>query len=298
VLLVFIAVCSACGGGGGHSGDAAHGGDGAQQDGSGAGAPLTADQIEKACIAAYSCDFAGSASKCGNDLSDGDTLVSEFRPDQIRCLAAAGSSCATALACIGLALSAPCGPEGTTCMGTVEHTCQNATAFDTQCAGGLWFTPDSTCVTTNTGHGCGLTTCTSGASCDGARAHDCANGIDQVVDCAVYGMTCASNGTLASCVGTGAACTGQRCDGSTWVRCQGGREQRVDCAAQLEGGTCVTASDGALFCGYANECSNATASTCNSNVLSFCVLGKQMTFDCSAAGYAGCSGGNCVSLQP
>ena len=296
LLLILVA----CGGGKTAHPDAARDAAGdAVIDGTGsAGNPLTADQIEKACVAVYSCDFQALGGKTVNDcmtkLSDGDTLASYYRPDQIRCLAAAGSDCTAALACIGMSIgSAGSCSDITACNGSVFHSCQGGRSFDTQCAGGLYFTSDTTCLATGGTHTCGLATCTqTSTTCDGTRLVHCNGSLETVFDCGPYGMTCDGS---PSCVGAGAACSAASCQGTSWVRCEGGHEARVDCAAALQGGTCVDATTG---CGFAATCADSSPATCNGNVLTACVLGTPMTLDCVAAGYQGCSAGECVSPMP
>src|ERR1051326_4795739 len=49
--------------------------------------PLTSDEVMRACVSAYSCLFEAfgnhTAGYCINDLSDSDTFVSEWRPEQM-----------------------------------------------------------------------------------------------------------------------------------------------------------------------------------------------------------------------
>jgi hypothetical protein len=230
--------------------------------------------------------------KCLRHLDDGDSVVSIYRPDQIRCLVEAGADCAAARACLGYTVG-PCSPDGDRCEGDNLVECSHGTGLTLDCRGGLWFTDDTTCVPASS-VGCGLATCTDGtpSRCDGTRAVSCRSGVLQAFDCAQAGLTCTIDGDAVGCAGTGAACTASRCDGTTAVLCGGGHEQRYACAAMFDGGTCLDYGREGVSCGFGPDCGGTA--TCDGNVATLCVLGAQVSVDCVAAGFRSCALGSCI----
>lgn len=257
---------------------------------------LTRDDIARACVNAYAClgpPIDGpTISSCLGHIDDGESLVSMYRPAQIRCLVAAGANCVAARACVGYALGA-CSPDGRRCDGDRVIECSAGSGTTLDCRGGLWFSSDSTCVV-GTAVTCGIGTCAGGtpSRCDGSRVVQCLNGVQEVFDCAQLGDTCYSTGGAAICIGTGAPCTASRCEGNQLIRCDSGREQRYACDAMLDGGTCVGYGRGGASCGFGPDC--GAAATCAGNVAQLCVLGAQSSVDCVAAGFSRCALGSCV----
>lgn len=129
--------------------------------------------------------------------------------------------------------------------------------------------------------------------CDGTRALGCSNEVLVAFDCAQVGATCNLEGTSAQCVGSGSACTASRCDGTKLIRCTGGHEYTYQCAEMFQGGTCVDDGRSGHSCGFGPDCGETA--TCNGNTSQLCVLGAQISIDCVASGYAGCSLGSCLT---
>lgn len=261
-----------------------------------AGPPLTLDEIARACENGYAClapPIDGpTIPGCLRNLDDLDSAVSIYRPDQVRCLAAAGADCSKALACVGMAIES-CSPDGTRCAGDRVVDCRGGRTLSIDCRGGLWFSDDATCVQGDK-PGCGTATCGAGTadSCSGTRVVRCADGVRQEIDCAQLGMTCVLDGGAATCGGAGAACSASRCDGKRLIRCEAGHETTYDCAALLRGGSCVEGGHGGFSCGFGPDCGDSA--TCAGGSAQLCVLGGQASVDCLAAGFTSCAGGSCL----
>jgi hypothetical protein len=266
-------------------------------DGAVPGQALTLDDVARACENGYACLAPPidnpTIPTCLGHLDDGDSIVSIYRPAQIRCLADAGANCAAARACVGYTYGA-CSPSGLHCDGDRRVDCSGGSGLSLNCRGGLWYTSDSTCVT-GSSVDCGIGTCTDGAPsrCDGSRAVICQNGVLKAFDCAQLGETCSAAGGDAGCVAAGAACTASRCEGNQLVRCDGGHEQRYACDAMFHGGICASTGRDGASCAFGPDCS--TPATCAGNVAQLCVLGAAVSFDCVAAGFAACNVGSCVT---
>lgn len=259
--------------------------------------PLAAEDIARACINAYAClapPIDGpTLPDCLHKLDDGDTVVSIYRPEQIRCLVAAGADCTRARACLGYTYGA-CAPDGTHCEGDRLVDCSRGMGLTLDCRHGLWYSDDSTCVAASSPT-CGIGTCARNTPerCDGTRALRCSNEVLLAFDCAQVGATCNLEGTSAQCVGSGPACTASRCDGTKLIRCAGGHEYTYQCAEMFQGGTCVDDGRSGHSCGFGPDCGETA--TCNGNTSQLCVLGAQISIDCVASGYAGCSLGSCLT---
>lgn len=79
-----------------------------------------------------------------------------------------------------------------------------------------------------------------------------------------------------------------RCDGDVRIGCDGtGRVSFHDCS-RVPGGHCVNNA-----CVYPDNAS-CTATGCNGDVLSLCVLGNPVDVDCKALGLSGCRSGYCI----
>lgn len=261
--------------------------------------PLTLDDIARACVSGYACLAPPidnpTIPTCLSHLDDFDTVVSIYRPAQIQCLAKAGADCTAARACLGYTYGA-CSPDGQHCDGDRLTDCSGGSGLLLDCRHGLWFTSDATCVA-GTPVGCGIGTCTAGTPtrCDGSRALVCKGGVLEALDCAQLGETCVTTSSGATCAASGAACTASRCEGNQLVRCDGGHEQRYACDAMLAGGTCVNQGRGGASCAFGVDCSSGAA--CAGNVTQLCVLGRQVSIDCVAAGFASCSVGSCIPAR-
>ena len=262
-----------------------------------AGPPLTLDDLARACETSYAClapPIDGpTLPGCLRHLDDFDSVVSMYRADQVRCLAAAGADCTRALACIGMSIAA-CSPDGQRCEGDRLIDCTGGQTISIDCRGGLWFSDDATCVA-GTKPGCGTAACAAGTadSCNGTRLVRCIDGVRNEIDCAQVGMTCVLGASAASCGGTGAACTASRCDGKRLIRCDGGHETAYDCTAMLRGGSCVTGGRDGFSCGFGPDCGDTA--TCTLGSAQLCVLGGQATVDCLAAGFTSCIAGSCLA---
>jgi hypothetical protein len=260
------------------------------------GPPLTMDNLARACENAYACIAppidAPTLPGCLRNLDDVDSVVSIYRPDQVHCLAAAGTDCAAVTACIGAGFRS-CSPDGQRCEGNEVIDCHGGRTLAVDCRGGLWFPDDSTCVQ-GTRPGCGVATCADGAprTCHGTRLVRCVEGVSQEIDCAQAGATCVADGTSAGCGGTGAACAASRCDGNRLILCLSGHETIYDCAAMLRGGSCVPGGSTGFSCGFGPDCGGTA--TCAGGTAQLCVLGGQASVDCLASGFVSCAAGSCL----
>jgi hypothetical protein len=219
-------------------------------------------------------------------------LVSMYRPDQVRCLAAAGADCVAAAACVGYAYG-PCAPDGDHCEGDRAVYCSRGAGLSLDCRHGLWYTGDTTCVA-GTSVTCGIAACSPDTPyhCEGSRVVHCIDGVLDVADCAPLGATCVDDGGFATCVGTSPECTATRCEGSELIRCSGGHEFRYACGEILDGGTCINEGIDGASCAFGPDCGDTA--TCAGNVTQLCVLGAQVSIDCVASGFAGCDLGSCL----
>jgi hypothetical protein len=256
---------------------------------------LTLDEIGRACESASAC-IANSVTllSCMSNLDKLDSPVSIHRSHQVRCLAAAGADCDAAAACIGVA-TATCQANDYRCEGDTYVFCRVFSGIATNCRGGLWYSDDSTCVERSGSHpDCGQGTCAPDTpqSCRGTRMVRCFAGVRSEIDCAQIGMTCLLDGGVATCGGSGAACTASRCDGDRLIRCQGGHEAIYDCAAMLRGGSCVAGGPDGFSCGFGRDCGNTA--TCAGATAQLCVLGGQASVNCLAEGFTSCVNGGCL----
>jgi hypothetical protein len=132
-------------------------------------------------------------------------------------------------------------------------------------------------------------------SASGTRKLQCEKGKLVSLDCAAFGLKCATaaDGT-AACATQGAACTGtaKRCDGATSVGCFNGHEVRVDCAAA--GLTCAP-SAGSTPVGAcvsspppSGACDPTAPPKCDGGNIKYCYAGKPRSYFCKALGFNKC----------
>jgi hypothetical protein len=294
-LLAAIVAVAACSGDGRSSvgGDAARMEDGAI-DGQATMLP-TAEQLAIACVTLDVCTPNVTIPQCMGGLKGLITAPSLYRPEQIACLANAGGDCAVARACIGLA-ETPCTAGGKYCQGSMVHSCDGTTDHSVQCAGGLWYPADATCVIGNEAT-CGYATCSTPGekTCIGDKVHWCQPFYAVIdVDCSlVDGWTCVMTSTGATCgMANTATCTVSGCVGDVYVDCIEGREARLDCSKLLAAGRCSDANS----CVFGAQCNylNTQDTFCiDSDRLSVCSLGVPVTVSCKQLGFTGCNAHEC-----
>jgi hypothetical protein len=291
VVLVALAIAGC----GGHAG-AAHTDAGA--DAQVAAPPLTREEIAHACVNAFAClapPIDGpTLPNCLRHLDDGDRLVSMYRPEQIRCLVAAGADCVAARACVGYTYG-PCAPDGDHCEGDRLVQCSRGAGLSLDCRHGLWYTGDTTCVAGRLVE-CGISACAPDTPyhCEGSRVMHCIDGVLDVQDCAAVDANCVDEGGFATCVAKTTECTetAARCEGTNLIRCGGGRELRYACAEMFDGGMCLNEGRDGASCAFGPSCGDSA--TCAGNVTQLCVLGAQVSIDCIASGFGGCDLGSCL----
>jgi hypothetical protein len=275
----------------------------------GCGAPrpplVPSDDVVHACMTASLCGIATAGFvDCVSDLADvrdPPTLVAEglIAPSEVPCLAAAGTDCDRARACMNLGMpAAVCTAPTASCDGDVVHGCGGGTtplhqtAFDCASVG-------LRCLTDSLGNpACVAGACSSGEdACVGDTHVDCNNGVLQVTaDCIFFDGHCTTDAATGKhrCGGDGAACssTERRCDGDVVVACDGSHEARVDCAAL--GLRCV-GSGQSVECANDTRCHVDTAmTTCDAGRITYCFAGTWLTADCVAAGFSGCGPAGCA----
>lgn len=240
--------------------------------------------------------------------------------DALDCKLAA-DDCETVRACTPAldAFVATCGenPGGDACDGDTWVLCApegaplaalDCTAAGLSCNDDIWA-------------GCGADPCTFGVtepSCDGDVLTQCSpSGHLEQIDCAtqynyvivngpageevyaIAGETCGFDEMMSGlgCVGTGEPCGffEQSCDGTVLETCAGGRLAQRDCATlEPDGQSCgfwqAGPFGGAATCGYVEPaCSLDADESCDAGVIGFCAYDEVASFDCTAAGYSGCT---------
>ena len=134
-------------------------------------------------------------------------------------------------------------------------------------------------------------------SASGTHKLQCEKGKLVSLDCAAFGLRCAtaSDGT-AACATSGAPCTGsaKRCDGSAAYGCFNGHEVRVDCAAA---GLSCTPASGSTPVGACmatppatGACDPQAAARCDGANIKYCYGGKPRSYFCKALGFNRCDG--------
>jgi len=140
-------------------------------------------------------------------------------------------------------------------------------------------------------------------SASGTHVLRCEKGKLASLDCAAFGLTCATTpGGVAACATGGAPCTGagKRCEGTVAVGCVNGHEVRVDCGSA---GLACTASDGGASVGACvaaaspSACDPDAKEKCSGASIDYCFAGKSRSYFCKALGFgrceAGASGAHC-----
>jgi hypothetical protein len=232
-----------------------------------------------------------------------DDMVA-MSPEQVRCLAGAGSDCVAASACVGrsLDLEATCerssaerrceGDDLVTCteQGTLRRHCPT----DHESAG-------PTCIDGGGGPECGgAGACVEGeARCEGDFLLRCADDAAGLVwsgeDCARSGWTCVEDGGAhcadgreVPCADSGAPVCHHGEDGDFLIDCRDGFERRLDCS-RLEGAFCV---EGGYQCRLGDECGRepdeAQMEECDATDLTFCAGGVRASLDCRDLGFPSC----------
>jgi len=267
--------------------------------------PVSREQAVSACVAFASCVPGDGVHACFQ------RQLNLFSPEEIRCLASAGSDCARVATCIGISVrSAPSdGGCGKSCEDGMLVTCSDSFRYKSDCT--RWGARGDSCFASSLTAGCGIASCTqTRESCEGTKRVVCDLGVLTVNDCRNGGaLTCQQNGNQTTCVGAGAACSdaegATRCDGEVLVRCVGGREDRRDCRIGFEGGGCRVRSDSvdsSAFCGYDTGCRPKSGEeACSGDgglKLTFCAGGQARTVDCVALGHRGCAGRACAPNIP
>jgi hypothetical protein len=163
---------------------------------------------------------------------------------------------------------------------------------------------DEQCVVVDGQATCTLGSCAATAHdadrprCSGSGRHllRCDKGRLASLDCATFGLTCATDGEgVAGCATTGPVCSGagRRCDGSSAVGCFNGHEVRIDCAAA--GLSCAPSTDatavGACAAGVpeAGTCDATQAAHCEGEVIRYCYAGRPRSYSCASLGFHRCA---------
>lgn len=269
---------------------------------------LPTDEVVHACMTEAACgltlgfDLCVAAFAFGGRDPQESAIHEHVTAAEATCLAAAGTDCDRARACLNDGAPAPvCDPNTFAggCDGDVMRYCNDenvampkfTAAID--CASvGLH------CLSDSHGHGaCGYGACPDGNVCDGDVLLVCENQLlYERQDCSQSESICATDayGNF-NCVAAGPGCspTAAHCEGDMIVGCDtAGHERRIDCAAQ--GLRCVT-YEGAIQCANGSECAVDTATqTCDGNRLRYCFDGIWLTADCLAAGFSGCAPSGCT----
>jgi hypothetical protein len=152
---------------------------------------------------------------------------------------------------------------------------------------------------------CALGPCPAGmvdgqkASCSASGTHvlRCEKGKLTSLDCAAFGLKCATSADgLAACATGGPPCTAasNRCEGMAAVGCVNGHEVHVDCASA---GLICSMSDGGASIGACVEppappaCDPSAKAKCTGVDIDYCFAGKNRSYFCKALGFGRCESG-------
>jgi hypothetical protein len=132
--------------------------------------------------------------------------------------------------------------------------------------------------------------------CDGNFYTYCQGGLLVGFDCSVQGMTCGASGCLTN--GTHKTCSGfgsVSCSGAKVEVCDGLLQSEVNC--DTLGGTCDASGAVPRCTTPTDACSpyDANANSCSGNVISLCVGGQSLQYDCSSVGMQCVAGSGNVS---
>lgn len=279
------------------------------------GKETTSSVGSRACVSVASCQlFDVNVSNCsfGVHLLGIDYVSNAFKitPEQVTCIAAAGSNCDNARRCLNNGNAPSSCSGGRLCEGTTLIMCEDNLAapgtpgtrrFDCASVG-------LSCIANGNTLDCGTASCSGlNASCSGNDLIYCdGSGVQKKYPCGDYKATCITQGIVPHCRGTGPACSQTsnnpfnpptiRCDGTKIVYCVDGQEAYLDCGTYGLG--CFSDGDNGYQCAFGAECDQGYDATCAADgKLTFCNGGKVDTFDCKGAGYASCDpdeGGRCV----
>ncbi|HZU81359.1 MAG TPA: hypothetical protein VE987_00505 [Polyangiaceae bacterium] len=165
---------------------------------------------------------------------------------------------------------------------------------------------DEQCVVADGEATCALGACPDAGAdaqrprCSGSGRHllRCERGKLESLDCAAFGLKCATDGDgEAGCATSGPPCAGgvKRCDGDMAVGCLNGHEVRVDCAAA--GLTCAPSARAQAvgLCAApppaAGACDSSEPGRCDGDVIRYCHAGRPRSYSCAALGFHKCSAG-------
>ena len=131
-------------------------------------------------------------------------------------------------------------------------------------------------------------------SASGTRMLQCEKGRLVSLDCAAFGLNCATTASGPACAPPTAACTAgaKRCDGNLAVGCLAGHEVKVDCA--VAGLSC----GGGAGATQVGACSSPAATTgacdahspgrCDGASVKYCFAGKARSYFCKSLGFSRC----------
>lgn len=140
----------------------------------------------------------------------------------------------------------------------------------------------------------------------GTRILECKKGKLVSLDCAAFGLRCASSADGPRCATAAAACTegSSRCDGSSAVACWHGHEVRVDCGARgLSCAASASASDASasasagasasvgackMTAPATGACDPAAPPRCDGATLRWCAWGQPRGYLCKSVGLSRC----------
>jgi hypothetical protein len=141
-------------------------------------------------------------------------------------------------------------------------------------------------------------------SASGTHVLKCEKGKLASLDCAAFGLKCATDADgIAACATGGPLCSvaSKRCEGPVAVGCVNGHEVRVDCASA---GLACSTSDAGTLVGACVEpqassaCDPDVKAKCSGPSIEYCFAGKNRSYFCKALGFSRCeagpSGAHCV----
>lgn len=215
--------------------------------------------------------------------------------DEVDCVLAAGSDCTEVRACFGMELFSDdrcAAPGPPACEGNTVVSCViDATGALLPPARFRWDCGTGICNPSVPR--CDPPTCTGLAICQGDRIiGDC--GPAPVVTRCDPGTTCIANGSSATCVGAGPACTRTQCAGETLTLCDPSNLRvrgTLDCSAIDS--HCIEDSAGARCVPRGNACTPSTPVSCAGDAIVYCGPGNDLRrYDCRAHGFGTCFQGD------
>jgi hypothetical protein len=266
-------------------------------DGGGAVAlPYSIDDLVKVCVVDAACTPTStphSVNEClQHALGLGTPPASAYA-----CFGKKTNGCKAMLDCTGGSITAKtCAGSSPSCAGDLYTICLGGTQeIVLDCKKALGTTCYSPTLGCSPGAACSSPSPTP--TCKGSSRVQCAAGKEFLLgSCTTYGLPCRDG----VCAGPGEACTGtsSSCESSAQIAfCYSGYRMRVGCSDLGSAFTCVSSSTTGARCQQATQCDPDTAKgkeTCVGTQLQLCVGGKTTLFDCTSAGFTGCSGGLCT----